>query len=854
MASKGHRYEISNRKAVKDTIFRLWMNARERHLDQACEWITSRHFERYVTGEDFSYPLKPAHVLNAAEADEDCARIIEKIESGHEVRRFSASLFESKTPDFDHIFDWITEVKTTCPAEYAKLPRMTVPVVAHKAEKWTESLRKKIVSDGGRMKWLLAIDKHMSWYELTDYSALFYEGAMMSHCVGGSDYATRVNSGQTRIFSLRFNETKPLLTLEVTNSDGSLSLVQIQKKANGGLPVALCDAAIALLNWLGVYDFRNRSKHYGLVCEGRLWSSIYDRWIPGELFGRNVLSDGNQTLYMCSSDPRKPLVLVSVGQDRDGESILQVKAVTDTPPHYVDQIEACDILNCLTKEKANVSTPWIGWLRRHPETGLNVPSVDLFESRTINGVTFYVTDNGDGEGERYLFPHGADPARFLLEARRDRYFMRAKVCDAQTISRSQIARCLAFLNEIDVSYIGLRDDRGPEPETTQFKKTYDLVRVGERWRAFALDKRKRDAKWSDGIWEWSEYLVRYRGKGGHLDLFIDGGRVTGSHNFGLRTDDGRELTTSLNTFKLKGCATVKLEMAYGDAAPALLVMIDGKWVIIRTIKEADRYLVKLQAQKRKPRECREVIYASLLDYAAEIRSRLMKDGKDHCAAEELRNILLPLWFDEVSDFGKYQSRTPWLNYLGKHAPYPMTERLCDLHDGGYRPDMPKQVRQIKKALKDLISSYPRGRINFPHEEEFSEVAIRWYHYMPRPALNRISCAMVRFKKWEATRDAAAAYLQIMEDRELWGTRLEGAVRDRARRILGEQDLRNLPLERLKSHARLCDATTRGRWVYSSDIPPIETMLDILKHADLGEETDEFKQIDERLTAVLSASR
>jgi hypothetical protein len=826
MAAKGHSYEISNKKAVSSFIVHFWLKARDRDLEKAAEWINSNHFSRYVTGQQFTYPLKLAHVMKTDDKEESSPHILGKVAGGAEVRRFSEFLFESKGPDLEHILDWISDLKARGHRDYDKVPRMTVDVVIRKAKEWTEALGRLSKGTDDQAELVLAIDSEMAWYELTSATSLRFEGNLMSHCVGAESYVTRVTNGKARILSLRFDTHKPVLTLEIDTSNGLATLIQIQKQANGGLPLALCDAVTSILNQIGADDAHARGPRYGLVLENGTWSTIYDKWMRIDCVGRTALSDGTKTLFMCVTDPSKPLLLANFIRD-EVEVAVSVKSASDIPPHYTDQLEAADIVSRL-KADAN---KWHGmnayWLAENRETSTIVPAVDLYERRDADGMTLYIRPPGYATPEAFLLPPGSDPARIIMEASEVRGLKRAKVCDEQRISRSQVQRCLAFLDYVDVNYIGIADDPHREPETKEFRRAFDPVRAGRVWKAFALACARSDAVKSDGKWETTDYLVRYRGKkGGHLELTLSDNRIVGSYSWGVRREDLKEIVSQMNKRKLGSEAAIKVMGSFETEFPILLAMHDEKWVVADGPVEAVRLADRVLSKGTKSRQ--ENILSGLLDYVAEVIHVQTKKERKIDNLLRVKHALLSAWFNTVRSFDGYLVHRKSLFWSSDRHIYSLVDRLCDLADGGYTPESPKQITQLKKCLKRVVKAYGRGKIRYPLEDEFAEVAIRWYKYLPKASLNKISGVLVTFKTWEETHDAASAYLALLNDQHLGHTKLWSAIFDRSEKLVRDADYSNLTQAQIEAHARLFDRTVLRKWIGQYHLKDLSRLLEVLE--------------------------
>lgn len=92
--------------------------------------------------------------------------------------------------------------------------------------------------------------------ELKGPIALLREGNLMGHCVGGRNYVQAVQSGATRIFSLRDLSNRPHVTIEVRRAWQRRGFCAIQIKGHGNVPPAInggwaayCRAFIMSRGW-----------------------------------------------------------------------------------------------------------------------------------------------------------------------------------------------------------------------------------------------------------------------------------------------------------------------------------------------------------------------------------------------------------------------------------------------------------------------------------------------------------------------------------------------------------------------------------------------------------------------------
>jgi hypothetical protein len=109
------------------------------------------------------------------------------------------------------------------------LDRLTVPEALKQSDAWTQQLVKKKVDQDVALQGediLKTYPDGYSWRELTSEASLALEGKKMGHCVGS--YWSSVQSGKTRIDSLRDPQNEPHCTIEIRMG----KIEQIKGKGN----------------------------------------------------------------------------------------------------------------------------------------------------------------------------------------------------------------------------------------------------------------------------------------------------------------------------------------------------------------------------------------------------------------------------------------------------------------------------------------------------------------------------------------------------------------------------------------------------------------------------------------------
>lgn len=101
------------------------------------------------------------------------------------------------------------------------------------SEEWTKSLtKKKLKKEGEGTDYIIIkeFDNGWFWADLISKNATETEGNKMGHCVGGMSYWTAVQSGKTKIFSLRDPSNDPHCTIEYDIANQAIR--QIKGKQN----------------------------------------------------------------------------------------------------------------------------------------------------------------------------------------------------------------------------------------------------------------------------------------------------------------------------------------------------------------------------------------------------------------------------------------------------------------------------------------------------------------------------------------------------------------------------------------------------------------------------------------------
>ncbi len=870
MAGTGHKYEVSNPTRVAEYAFELRMQAAERDLETAEAWLRSKHFLKYLTSEAFTFRIKPAHVTNSTIPDEKRQHIFSKVLAGEEVRRFDSELFETLGPDIPHVLDWIAELKATGNPTYFKIARMETSVLVSKADAWTKSLNSRRFSMDGKVDPVFAITNELAWFELKDYRALRWEGEAMSHCVGGESYADGVARGNTRIYSLRKGSNKSILTLEVRQKGEEFSLVQIQKKGNGGLPVAYCDAVVALLNSLHVRDDHNIARRYALCNIMGHWTTVFDTWDFAEFHGRKVLTDGRSVLFMCVTDTTKPLAVLDYALASDtpapwfktdySPEYIRLREADDMQPHNLDQVECCAIANILGKgNPTSLSSVlrfrWMGF-----KDNAFIPYVDTLEHIKLDDCDYYAKKDIKGDVLEYHLPHSGDPARLLMTAREKSHHLNAHVNAGQRVSRAETPRVLAFLTATKTKWIDREADGACRDATRDFVSACGPEHLpGDEWRSFSADMVEAAAKGTAGKWQETEYLLRYlRGPFGTVSIYLKDRTV--SHLFNISQVDKEdliELATKLRDRRIVSENLLLLDL-YGDKDRfSALFMRNGRWTWINEKNFVSRVRETIEAADETPSSVSTTVLSGFL---GRICYLLKKDGiRNREVLSDLKSRLLVAWFLRTPSFDKLPfRRVRFLPLHGEHTVYPVVDRMIDLAGLGLKIDDRKSKSQFRKFLEALSASYGKGRVHYDGEHEFFELLARWHRHMPKKFMNKLSSTWISCEFLTAPVEGPARILEILDNPDTSRTRFRDAVFSLAERLVADTDYASVDVDALDGFARLFLVVVKARYIYGRKLEALARLVAQLELNGAGDTTvrtelrtwlDKFEEKERRLEPI-----
>jgi hypothetical protein len=843
MAGTGHSYEVSNPGAARLAVISLVAQARSRDLAPAVDWLNTRHFLKYATGPAFTYELTAHHLLSATEAEEKDPRLLGKLASGGSVRRFTEEGLKTVGPDFSHIFDWIADLKRSGSRDYEKVARMSTEVVISKAREWTRRLAKRHDGARGETRPVLALADGLCWHELLDAAALAHEGAVMDHCVGGNGYTGQLHSGKSRIFSLRNEDGRSILTLELVRRDRlstpawiAWTLGQVQTKGNGGLPFSYCHHVIHILNEIVVADDLRAGSRYNLVRQDeRRWTSVFDTWKSSLLHGHAVYTDGHQMLVSSRIDPSRPLFVLAddrrssdwFGRDKV-DATVSARDVGGLPPHYDDQTDAANFLNRL-----GVKRHYVGWLGIDVDRGILVPAVDLYEEFSVGGARAYKDDTGT-----VYVPHTSDRARLLMKFAKGSFrSAEAEVITEQRISRVEALNCLSLMTACEVR--GFRrtnnistTERGGDP-TERFKDTYSPVLTEAGWRSFALDRTVLKAVRSEGEWLVAPYRIVYAaGRIERIEFSIaaDGVTITGGYGWAMNPEHAREIARFLDRGGFV-CHSPIVGNSYGPERSTVFLQGGGKWTWFDTPQRfrtvARRLLDRHEAgTKMSTRELSVLL--------AQARTHSKKDKR----LLDVRRRALPHWFMAERQFGDLHV-FPFSGVMFDADGDSLVERMCELHDAGFRVVDKKQAAQFRKAIAVINKRLGRGNFRYMLSTKgLPDLLFRWHALLERPFLNK--APLLLSSDFADESDKLARCLSVMTEPKAKSSKFMDRVVWLAQDLLrAANDYAAMPPAELMEHVRLYAALRRRCYLYETYLENVTKLRDAadaaIRSGQLGEE-------------------
>lgn len=431
MAGTGHPYEILN---IDEVLTALSRACEDLPDGPAKDWFSSKIVLKHVTGPTFTIKLakdSPKGWLSQAREDEK-PFITKKLRNGGDVRFFSLELLTRSGLNLRHSADWLATLADEDPV-LTKLSRMDPITVQARADEAIAFDFNPADLEEGEISHVLTTATGRKWFELKDSKALRYEGGRMDHCVGKFDYPKSLEDGLIRIFSLRTESGKPLVTAEYVKEQNIFR--QILRASNQPIGFIERRDLCELLNSIG-----NINRYYTM-----------------EIAGLNTDDDGNWRLVEDSANPVniEGYPALSLEEQRDRKLFLLSQKSPDTTIAIISPRHAGWRIDELTKEwwedpeNKNVIVTHdeaqighiddqrylAGFLNTLIDKGMNpldkthgerfgsivrvegrfIPIVDTLEPRSGLGIDYL---KKSGVDERYLLSATGNKARIIATGKR----------------------------------------------------------------------------------------------------------------------------------------------------------------------------------------------------------------------------------------------------------------------------------------------------------------------------------------------------------------------------------------------------------------------------------------------------
>lgn len=574
MAGTGHGYEISNISEVKA------FQRRCADQFQGLEgfegdggWFFTRAFLRFATSDLFVFRIRKQNSASFLEASSDEERpfLVAKIEAGGDVRRFSADQFGSYGPDVVHAADYARHLGRTSPRLLRKAARMSPSDFFARVRRWVPSRARETGLPEGRIAQLFTTTVGRRWIELLDQAALRREGMRMSHCVGEGGYQTAEQGGSSRIFSLRDEDDRPLVTVEAS-SGRNVSIRQI--KAFGNDPVArgARECVCELLDFLGATSNGEYLTYAQITLKNGRWAPIEKVWERAEIAGLDAMAEFRTAVLTSPTRPDVSLLRVSGEADwwKRGERRGLSAVMADQRTWNLDEVRA--VARFVDEYGTNNPLAHGPRDQRIVEIdGRHVAFVDAIEKRSAGDVEYFLLP--DGAVVVYQSSFGTVPLVEigpLKDSRGDAAtsVVYAMPCSPERWNATDARRCLVVMTEagaVDmrasllddgaVRHPFLRDHYGSDAEKAlkELKGRFELRRTPEgRWYSFVLDADRQEARRLEGHWLVGHDLLRLVVASGRpqawLDVELSEGRVISTPY--VRDDEARkEICEFLNRRK-----------------------------------------------------------------------------------------------------------------------------------------------------------------------------------------------------------------------------------------------------------------------------------------------------------------
>lgn len=427
MAGTGHPYEILN---IDEVLTALSRACEDLPDGPAKKWFSSKIVLKHVTGPTFTVKLakdSPKGWLSQARENEK-PFITKKLREGGDIRFFSLELLTRSGVNLRHSADWLATLADDDPV-LKKLTRMDPITVQARADEAIAFNFNPADLEEGEISHVLTTVTGRKWFELKDEKALIYEGARMDHCVGKFNYPKSLKQGLIRIYSLRTESGKPLVTAEYVKDQNTFR--QILRASNQPIGFIERRDLCELLNNVGNINRCDSLDIAGLdTDEDGNWRLIEDTACPVNIAGYPALSleeQRDRKLFLLSAkNPDTTIAIISprhagwrieklTGEWWEDPKNKKVIVTHDDAQigHIDDQRYLAGFLNALVDKGMNPLNK--AYYNRFGDItsveGRFIPFMDTLETRSACDIDYL--KQSDGIGEQYLLPATGNKARII---------------------------------------------------------------------------------------------------------------------------------------------------------------------------------------------------------------------------------------------------------------------------------------------------------------------------------------------------------------------------------------------------------------------------------------------------------
>jgi hypothetical protein len=605
MAGTGHGYEISNIDAVRDAQLACaalfdGVDGFEGHAG----WFFGKGFLRFLTSELFVFRLRRENSKSFLDEASDDERdlLAAKVADGRDVRRFSPDQFKTHGPDVQHASDYARHLKRTAPRALRKAARMAPAEFFARVRRWVPA--RAVASDlpEGIVSTVLTTTAGRRWVELRDETALRREGARMSHCVGEGGYTTSEEGGRSRIFSLRDELDRPLVTVE--GSVGGIMVIrQIKAFGNNAIAPGARECVCELLDLLGVESMVEYAYAQITFVPGRGWAPLEKVWKRMEIVGLDALAEHRTAILMSPTRPDVSLLRAS-GVDRWWENGVRdglSASMADQRNWHLDEIRAV----CRFVDEFGANNPLAHGVRDQTiveKNGRHLPFVDAIERHEIGDVEYFVLPDGDAvvyQSSSKTVPL-VEIGPLKSSSGEAAGPLHAMPCSIERWSTTDARRCLEVMTHLGAT--GFRaslldsgerfrgayhlDDR--DREIDALRKKFEIRRSGDgRWYSFTLEARREKARTMEAEWLVGDDLLRLSSDGRDYDVVLSSGAVRSIGAWIYSEAVLKEIADFLNRRK-----AASAEVSYGwnplpkkPGSMGWVYHLAGKWRVVRSQKD-----------------------------------------------------------------------------------------------------------------------------------------------------------------------------------------------------------------------------------------------------------------------------